>query len=159
MTPKTASPVRIKVTGRPEQYTGDADAIRAALRAGGVHPDRVRVLVPMFADTATLPPREANLALRAGVVSLDAASRPTRSPRELGTPAAQRLYDRLMERLRREVTEGVQDYNGDSNLEGVAWDLAAGVYALHARELAPLMAALGVPQRDVITALVEGALG
>lgn len=157
-----ASTVTVRVKGRPEQYTGDPNAIRAALRAEGIPSDRVSVVVPAFADSITLLPREANILIRGRVVQLVPGTRPPAPPRERDLGAAERLYFRLLNRLGREARDGARDYQADNpeaDLEGVVYDLAEGVYQLHKEELEPLMLALGYRPRRVIDALAEMALG
>lgn len=153
--------ITIKVPGKPQTWTGDDAAARDALKALGMNSDRARSLIPLFTEVVELPPSVVTALVRARVIK-SVRMAPT-EPRALSPSALQRLYDRLFVRMVEEVRGGLEDMESDRGGEeggaDVAVELAETVFFNYSRELAPMMAGLGLRKSRIVWAVAEAAAG
>ena len=140
----------LRVISPTANHLADADAVRKVLLDAGVPRDRVRVLVPAFAETAQVNAKEFRALERAGI--LREAPRVT-APKvvDWGTPklpsgAAKRLYDRLVTRVVDLAADRAED----------PFEAAERGYQRYQREFDQPVPALGLEPKDVIDAIVNG---
>lgn len=133
-------------------YEVDPGAARAALR-GSVNPDRILMLIPLFAKDVPTPmqPKEVNILEAAGVL---------KKPRRVMDPLDRLDQGKLLRRYQRLVEQAATEARADipPGIEkdlGTALDLAEGAFIAHESEFVALTTRLGIPRQKTVRSIAE----